>query len=106
MSLKIKYVDATAEQLNIARKQFNKKNGIHNSKLFDNNLEIDKFEKKYPTYDEKGQLTLVGKAKRITDLQREDLKEDATIEEYLTKSIVSFMKKIKLAIDNVEQNFI
>ena len=105
MSLKIKYVDATAEQLSVARKQFNKKNGIHNSKLFDNNLEIDKFEKKYPTYDEKGQLTLVGKAKRITDLQREGLKEDATVDEYLAKSWASFMEKIKQTIDDVEKFF-
>ena len=103
--LKIKYKEANLEQITKAKETFiaNKKN--FPVRLLSQQKSEDTFEKNYPSYDKDGNLTLVGKAKRLTDLQNKGLSEDATIGEYFTKSWDDFQNKVATMIENFQERF-
>lgn len=98
--LKVKYVDATEKQLIRAKKHFykNQANALLEQKT-------DCFSKSYPPYDSKGNLTLVGRAMRLTDLSKVGLDENATIGEYLSKSWNNFQAKITNLVQVIEKNY-
>lgn len=100
--LKVKYIDASAKQLAVANKALFEKKGV--SAVLPE-LKSDSFSKKYPPYDSKGNLTLVGKAMRQTDLAKLGLDENATIGEYLSKSWNNFQAKITNLVQVIEKNY-
>lgn len=106
--LDVKYVDATAGQLASATARFNKSKGFvkdSDSKLLlKQTLTKDKFEH-YPSYDKKGNLTIVGKAKRLTDLKRKGLNENATVGEYLVASFEKFQNDIIKLVNKIKKNY-
>ena len=91
--LKIKYADATKSQLIAGQAAFLKKRGITipSNTIFKKQKQISNI---YPQYDSKGNLTLVGKAMRLTDLEKEGLKKTATLEEYFSKHLENLQNNI------------
>ena len=61
----------------------------------------DKFEK-YPMYNKDGNLTLVGKAKRLTDLENNGLNKNATIGDYFKTMFKKYIESIKTLIKEID----
>lgn len=104
-ALKVKYTEANFEQMRKAQEYFYTKKNKLSSNLLNQPLAKDVFESEYPTYDKNGDLTLVGRAKRITDLQRKGLKEDTTVGEYLTKSWDDLQNDLANMIEKIQERF-
>ena len=98
--MKVKFAEANLNQLKSATKQFCEKKKV-SSNFIERIYANDKFDK-YPSYDDLGNITLVGNAKRLTDLKNNNLDKNATIEEFFTKqwenlqnTIITISEKIK-----------
>ena len=102
--MKIKYTEANLKQFTKARDEFAKSNKLEvlPEKFYSNNLKADKFER-YPSYDKNGELTLVGKAKRLTDLERYGLNTDTTLEEFFTFTAKELQKKLIQIVDDINK---
>lgn len=62
----------------------------------------DKFTS-YPTYENNGKLTLVGKAERLTDLKKYGLDKNATIGEFFKKFSDKMTESFKKMIGDIEK---
>lgn len=90
-ALKIQYANATLRQFAKAVTTYPGQRmqliyGENPKEVIKNILDKDKFES-YKSYDKKGGLTLVGKAKKLTDLANLKLSDTATIEQYFNKFV-------------------
>ena len=72
----VRYKEATLRQLANATARYHQSKGLtmmtDSKQIVKETLQKDKFER-YPSYDKKGKLTIVGQAKRLTDLKNKGL---------------------------------
>ena len=104
----VRYKEATLRQLANATARFNQSKGqammLDSKQIIKETLQKDKFER-YPSYDKKGKLTVVGQAKRLTDLKNKGLDENATVGQYLAKSFDDLQKIIIKTIKKIKTNW-
>jgi hypothetical protein len=105
--MKIKYADATLKQLVKAKAtnpiKYAPLEGRTYEEILQNAKQNDRFEH-YKSYDQYGRLTLVGKAKRLTDLQKRNLPQNSTIEEYFNALCKQIVEEIRKMIKKVNKN--
>jgi len=105
--MKIRYADATLKQLTKAQVK-TKTHNFLNGDTVDKVVLSVKIEEKtnpYKSYDRYGRLTLVGKAKRLTDLKGYGLGEDTTLLEFCNRRLQEYAKSLKKILKKVHKNF-
>jgi len=104
----VKYKEATLRQLANATARYHQSKGLtmmtDSKQIVKETLQKDKFER-YPSYDKKGKLTIVGQAKRLTDLKNKGLDENATVGQYLAKSFANLQKAAIKIVRDIEKNW-
>lgn len=103
---KIMYAEATLKQLAKAKAvnpiKYASLEGKNYKEILNSIGTFDKNEK-YKSYNKNGTLTLVGKAKRLTDLKEIKLPKNATISEYLEKKWLIFCKMMDKKLKEIEK---
>lgn len=105
--MKIQYAKATLRQLVKAKStnpiKYAPLEGKTYKEILEKSKQKDKFEP-YKSYDQYGRLTLVGKAKRLTDLQEINLPQNATVGEYFNTLWKHMAEEIRKMTKKIEKN--